>query len=134
MLNLGRLTKSQVIQLVRDMPPKFSGIVAYDVSHYNKSVKNDKIESARIVELYNKNSDEVFDKWGEVDLVLNRITVMAWDGKCQWQVKVYLYEDHFEIPEYRRGVYEEEIKKHNIIYKENLAKMIRYNSAIYYNG
>ena len=131
--NLKLLTKSQIIQLVKSLPPKFSGIVAFGVSEENKKASVDGV-NPYIVELVNKNSDEVFDKWGEFDLLKSRIFVMAWDDKCKWQVGVYLYEDHFEIPEYKKGIYSEEIKKYNETYKEAVSKMIKNNRSLYYHN
>lgn len=132
-LDLSRLTKSQINEIVKSLPPKFSGIVPYGISHFNSKVQNKEEIKGAVFELYNRGTEEIFDKWGEYNLAKNSIFVMAWDNRCKWQVGVLLFEDHFEIPEYKNGMYAKEFEKSFPEYKEKVARMVRMSSNYSYS-
>ena len=48
---------------------------------------------------------------------------MAWDQICFWKVGVRLFEDHYEIPKYKKSINKYETKKNFKKYRTILANI-----------
>ncbi len=91
--DLSKLNKEDYLTIIKSLPPKFSGLGYFPSSHHNKVSDN-------LVELYDDKSNLLFDMWGRFEKDKNRALIKASDIHDFFSVDVYLYEDHFEIPEY----------------------------------
>lgn len=130
--DLLKLTKTQINEIIKSLPPRFSGIVPYGVSHQNKKVKSSLPLKEDVIELFDRNTDEIRDLWGEFDIMKGHIFVMAWDSVCNWSVGVYLYENRFEIPEYKHGVWRSALDAEIPNYQKKVKQMIEYNNRMFY--
>lgn len=123
--NLSNLTKYEINEIIKSLSPSFDGIYCYGISGNNKVVKENMSTKEDVVELYDDNK-KLHDIWGEYHPKNNSLFVMAWDGACFWQVGVYLYEDHFEIPKYRNAVfYKYETEENFEKYRNTLAEIFK---------
>ena len=118
--DLGKLTKEEIETIIKNLPPKFAGVYCYAPSSENKIIKPVGSSKNGVTDLYD-NNNKIRDKWGEYDINKNLLYIMAWDQECFWNVGVYLFEDHFEIPKYKNSFIKHETEKNFAEYRKLLS-------------
>lgn len=97
--NLKASKKDKIESIVRSIS-NFYKVVPFATSHFNKNFKTEEPIDENVIEFYDENSNDKCDLWGKYFKKENCLKVKVYDNYEFKSFGVYLYKDHYDIPEY----------------------------------